>query len=115
MSKSTLKSNRQEIKSQLAQNLPNALAAMGDVAVNLITAQMETGYSKPIRDTGALIADVSSQVNGDAVEVGNTLPYAGFVHDGTYKMEARHYINDALLNESAKAKLGEAAKAELFR
>ena len=115
MSRSTFKNNKAKVKATLAQRMPDALQAMGDVAVGLIRDKMETGYGRPIRDTGALIADVASQLNGDVVEVGNTLPYAGFVHDGTYKMEARHYINDALLNESANAKLGEAAKDELFR
>lgn len=114
MSKSTLTNNRAHVQQAIENRLPDALEAMGSVAVGLVKNNMETGYGRPIRKTGALNADVSHEVNGNAVEVGNTLNYSLFVHDGTYKMAGRAYISDALLTDSAKNKIIDAAKDKLF-
>lgn len=114
MGKSTFKNNKAKVKATIAERMPDALRAMGNTAADLVRDNMESGYGKPIRDTGALIADVASQVNGDVAEVGNTLYYSLFVHEGTRKMSARHYINDAILNDQAKKKIADAAKEELF-
>ena len=114
MSKTTFKDHAASLKSIMEQRKPRALAAMGETAVDLIRDNMEHGYSKPVRDTGTLIADVQSRVNGDVVEVGNTLHYAGYVHDGTYKMAGRKYITDALLKLSSREKLAQVARDVLF-
>ena len=63
---------------------------------------MQTGYGNPIWDTGSLQGDVQYQLDAEddsTITVGNTLEYAPFVHDGTYKMGARPYIRDAILND----------------
>lgn len=109
--------NAQYFKTTVARNKKAALAALGDKAVELIVDNMERGYlganglPHPIRQTGALIADVQSEVVGDVVQVGNTLHYSRFVHDGTYKMQGRPYITDALTN-GAEA-LGEVVADEI--
>lgn len=84
-----------------------ALTAEGITAVELITMRMQTGYGKPIWRTGALQGDVQYEVDGDQVIVGNTLEYAPYVHDGTYKMAGRAYVRDALFNELAQQALGD--------
>lgn len=95
--------NAQHFKDTVAKNKKEALEALGNKAVDLIVDNMQNGYlganglPKPIRQTGALMADVQMEVDGDIVRVGNTLPYSKFVHDGTYKMQGRPYISDALL------------------
>ena len=91
--------NSKKILLQMDSNGGRAAHAVGVKAVNLILWQMRQGYGKPIRQTGDLQRDVSYQVvDRTTVDVGNTLEYAPFVHDGTSKMEGRPYIRDALLS-----------------
>lgn len=89
-----------EIKAQLARNVKTALTAIGQKGVELTLGQMESGYGKPIRQTGDLMRDVSFAVENsgpNSVDVGNSLEYAPFVHDGTYKMAGRPYLRDAIM------------------
>lgn len=91
--------NRAQVLTQLNENASRATLAVGTKAVGLIVNQMQTGYGRPIRQTGDLQRDVNYEVVDDAtVNVGNSLEYAPFVHDGTRKMGARPYIRDALMN-----------------
>ncbi len=100
---------------------------MGIKAVNLILYRMRQGYGKPIRQTGDLQRDVTYEVNdgNDSVEIGNTLEYAPFVHDGhaVYIKDVgwrvlpgghtpgRPYIRDALTGNDAAEKLRKVAEA----
>lgn len=86
-----------EVLSQINQNASAATLAVGIKAVNLVLWQMRQGYGRPIRQTGDLQRDVSFEVVDDkTVNVGNTLEYAVYVHEGTRKMNKRPYITDAL-------------------
>lgn len=90
-----------EIIAKVGDNIQAALHAMGTKAVKLIVSNMKTGYGKPIRKTGDLMRDVEYETERsgkNTVDVGNSLEYAPYVHEGTYKMAARHYIKDALEN-----------------
>lgn len=89
-----------EIKAQLARNIKTALTALGQKGVELTLDKMQIGYGRPIRQTGNLMRDVSFAVENsgqNSVDVGNSLEYAPFVHDGTYKMAGRPYLRDALI------------------
>ena len=103
------------VKKQISANRGAALRAMGIKAVNLILQQMRSGYGKPIRQTGNLMRDVSYDVQegSGVVLVGNSLEYAPFVHEGTYKLKGRPYIKDALTTESAATQLRKVAENEL--
>ena len=96
-------------------NVNAALHAIGIKAVNLILYQMRRGYGKPIRDTGNLQRDVQYEVNTSmhTVKVGNTLEYAPFVHDGTYKMPGRPYINDSISKTRAGPQFRKVAEENL--
>ena len=85
-----------ELEATLAQALPAAVRAMGETAVQAVRTQMMTGYTRPVYNTGALHADVRCRAEGASVIVGNTLPYAPAVHDGTARMAARPYLQDGL-------------------
>lgn len=116
MASVVLKDYSIKVKAQMAGNVTMALTAMGIKAVNLILHQMQRGYGKPIRKTGDLQRDVSYDVgrSGDnTVDVGNTLEYGPYVHEGTYKMKGRPYIKDALTGETAKQQLQKVAEAYL--
>lgn len=100
-----LTDNTSQLMTQLQGNVKKALTAMGTEAVKLTVSQMQGGYGKPIWQTGDLQRDVSYEVNRsgeNTVDVGNTLEYAKYVHEGTYKMQARHYFRDALNNGAAR-------------
>jgi hypothetical protein len=114
--KVTLTDNSATVKAQLDGNRKAALEAMGIKSVNLILNQMESGYGKPIRQTGDLMRDVQYEVerSGEGtVDVGNTLYYGPYVHEGTVRMKARHYIRDALISGTATQSLKTVAEAAL--
>lgn len=114
--KVTLVDNSDKVLTQLEGNKEAALNAMGIKAVNLILWQMRQGYGKPIRQTGDLQRDVSYEVNNsapDTVDVGNTLKYGQYVHDGTSRMAARPYNRDGLTGEDHKKQLQKVAEAAL--
>lgn len=124
----TFKDNSKQVKTQLAGNVQAAHAAMGVEAVRLINKQMESGYKDPhptldlqgrktggthtnIRWHGDLMRDVDSEIDGNVVNVGNTLEYSIPVHEGTSRMSGRPYIKDGI--EGGKSALQKVAEAQL--
>ena len=93
------KDNSREVFDTYNKNKAAALDAMGIKAVGLIVDNMQRGYGKPIRRKGDLMRDVCFEpISDDALNVGNTLKYSLFVHEGTRKIKGRAYIKDALLS-----------------
>lgn len=125
-----IQANFDQVSQTIEARKKIALTAMGIKAVNLILYKMRQGYGKPIRQTGDLQRDVTYEINesNDSVEVGNTLEYAPFVHDGhaghsVYIKDVgwrvlpgghtpgRPYIRDALTGNDAAEKLRKVAEA----
>lgn len=97
-----------DVLQQFDRNKAKAANAVGIKAVGLIVRNMQSGYGRPIRQTGDLMRDVSYDVVDDnTVNVGNTLDYSLHVHEGTRKMAARHYVTDALTTENGKTEIKE--------
>ena len=99
------KDNSKEILDLLKTNEGRALTAIGMEAVELVVKKMyHPNEGKEIYDTGNLIGDVNYKVrmNDLEVDIGNTLRYAIWVHEGTenedgsVRMAARPYLKDAL-------------------
>lgn len=105
--------NTDAVESQLERNVKRTLPAMGREAVGLIMDGMDTLYGAPIWQTGDLHRDVNYKVReaDKSVDVGNSLEYAPFVHEGTRKMKARPYITDSLNGDYAKERLLKIAEA----
>lgn len=123
--------NSGQVKLQMAGNVQRALIAIGTKAVALIVRKMQHGYSDPhptrdmrgrptggthtdIRQTGDLMRDVNYEVEASApntVDVGNSMMYAPFVHEGTYKLRGRPYIKDGIME--GKAEIQAIAEATL--
>lgn len=124
-----------QVKLQMTGNKLRALTAMGIRAVALIVKQMQSGYHDPhptrdsqgrptggthtdIRFTGDLMRDVNYEVEASApntVDVGNSMMYAPFVHEGTYKLRGRPYIKDGVMEGKAEIQaVAEAALKEGF-
>lgn len=112
------KSNVDLILTQLRAAAESAMEKSGQVAVEAVQEQMLYGYNTPhgpdghteIVDTGALFDSIEATAvkasqNLVSVDVGTNVPYAGYVHDGTWKLEARPFLRDALMNESTQDKL----------
>ena len=103
------------LRQRLQTHAREALAALGAEAVACVGGAMDARYGRPIRDTGALRRDLSFQVrDGElAVDVGNSLPYAAAVHEGTARMPGRPYLRDGLADGQALARLGAVLEARL--
>lgn len=87
---------------------------MGDTAVNITRDAIMNLYRRPIWKTGALHNDVQKANRSQkSIEVGNTLHYSLFVHEGTYKMAARPYMRDSLTTTQAAQQISNAALQEL--
>lgn len=96
-----LELHTEEILEKLERNKKTALTAVGEQAREFIKECMVGGYPRPVYDTGTLYRDVQYKPSGDdAVDVGSTLDYAPYVHDGTYKMAGRAYIRDGILGNA---------------
>lgn len=110
-----LEDNSRVVLKTMDGNVAAALNAIGIKAQNLILWQMQQGYGKPIRQTGNLQRDVQYEVDERAkvVHIGNTLEYATYVHDGTYKMAGRPYIQDGLTGENHGKQLRQVAEEAL--
>lgn len=98
MGQMVFKDNSKAVFAQLEQNSKAALKAMGIAAINAVGKQMQNGYGKPIRKTGALMRDVRVEESdaGDHIRIGNTLEYAVHIHEGTSKIKGRPYIKDGI-------------------
>ena len=96
---------------KLANCMKQAGAHLEKEAVEWVQQQMLYGYSTPhgkdghteIYDTGYMAEEsISAEAHQDAqntftVSVGSSAPYAHYVHNGTYKLEARPFLDDALM------------------
>lgn len=97
--------NSPAVRAQMEANVQAALDAMGTACVGYVVQQMQNGYYKPIRRTGDLMRDVHYEVGRsapDTVDIGNSLKYAPFVHDGTSRMFGRPYLRDGIAGNTSK-------------
>ena len=118
MAKYTVKSNVDLVMQQLSANAASTMNRCGEIAVEAIQNQMLYGYGTPhgpdghteIVDTGRLFDSIQATVtrvsqNLVTAEAGTNVEYAGYVHNGTYKLEPRPFVRDALLSEETQDKL----------
>ena len=93
-----IRDNRAAARAAMERAIQTALTAIGLAAVEVTTDYMQTRYGAPIRQTGDLMRDLNQQPSQTpkAVDVGNSLEYAEWVHNGTRRMAARPYLKDAL-------------------
>lgn len=109
----------------------NALAAMqevGQIGVEGVQYQMLYGYHTPhgedghteIVDTGRTFDSITTeteQVSPTRVEtvVGTNVPYAIYVHDGTYKLEARPFVRDGIMSNETLGKIKSVITEQIFK
>lgn len=94
---------------RLQGSIGSAAEEVAQVAVEAVQTQMLWGYNDPhgpdghteIVDTGRLFDSITAQVNRINASyyqtvVGTDVPYAIYVHEGTYKLKGRPFITDGL-------------------
>lgn len=117
----TVKSNADLILAQIASNAQSAMQQAAQIGVEAVQNQILYGYHTPhgadghteIVDTGALFDSITGQAERQSqnlvtAAVGTNVPYAGYVHNGTYKLEARPFIRDAMMSEETQEKIAAA-------
>lgn len=111
----TFKSYKTEVLRRVRGNLKQAAVDVGDIARDAVQSQMLWGYHDvhgnpphtEIVDTGALFDSIEGSVNAINANVyqtvvGTSIPYAKYVHDGTYKLKGRPFIADGINNSKAE-------------
>ena len=108
-------------------NIRDAASVVAEIAVEAVQWQMLWGYHDvhgmpdnphtEIVDTGRLFDRITGSVNRisnnyDQAVVGTDVPYAVYVHEGTYKLNGRPFITDGLASakDSMDAAIREAIK-----
>ena len=111
----TFNDNSGDVLRMISANVSRALTAMGTVAVGQIVRTMQRAYWRPIWLTGDLQRDVSFEAHESehAVDVGSSLNYATYVHEGTSRMRGRPYITDAMTSASGADAIRAAAESAL--
>lgn len=122
----TFKDNSAIVLRQIGTNSKAAMDAAGEAMVEAVQEKMLYGYhdmhGQPphteIVDTGRLFESIQAAVKRDSqnaysTEVGTDVPYAIYVHEGTYKLRGRPFITDGVLDSRPKLKdiLSEKLKA----
>ena len=91
-----LTSRREAVLRCLEAALPQALRAAGEAGADAAAERMRRGYASPVIASGALLRDLQVRPEGARCEIGNTLPYAAYVHNGTSRVPARPYLRDGM-------------------
>lgn len=112
-----MRDNVNLIIERVRDNIGDAMEAAGNAAVEMVQYKILFGYDDmhgapphtEIVDTGALFNSVHAEVHRESqnlvsVAVGTNLPYAKYVHEGTYKLKGRRFITDALLEGQDRLK-----------
>ena len=98
-----LRSRREAAVRRLEGALPEALRAAAEACADRAAALMRGGYARPVIASGALLRDLRVRAEGRRAEIGNTLPYAVWVHNGTSRVPARPYLRDGVRGGAEEA------------
>ena len=102
--------NSDIILRKVANNCQEAMEQVGELLVEAVQGKILYGYSDvhgnpphtEIVDTGALFDSIEAEVsrasqNAFGVSVSTDVSYAGYVHDGTYKLKGRPFMSDGVM------------------
>ena len=92
-------SNVGQVKAELERRIPIVLEALG---IQAETNAVDEITSLGAVDTGRLRASITHQVDesDDSVIIGSPVEYAPYVELGTYKMDSRPFLRNAIMNYS---------------
>ena len=111
MSNVSFKDNSALVLRRIGTNSQTAMEKAAELLVEAVQEKILYGYSDvhgnpphtEIVDTGALFDSIQASARRDSqntysTEVGTNIPYAQYVHDGTYKLKGRPFITDAVMD-----------------
>ncbi len=93
-----LKPHLRKVKEELRKAVNAGLTAAGSSAVASVRREMQSGYGKPIRQSGKLYDSISFRAEDGILSVGSDLPYAALVHEGTSSMPGRPFLLEGMQN-----------------
>ena len=109
--------NSDIILQKVANNCQEAMEQVGELLVEAVQGKILYGYHDvhgnpphtEIVDTGALFDSIEADVsrasqNAFGVGVGTDVSYAGYVHDGTYKLKGRPFVSDGVMESREDVK-----------
>lgn len=95
MSEVIINSHVGEVKAELRNRIPTILEALGiEAEGNAVTEITDLGAV----DTGRLRGSITHAVDDDSAIVGTDVEYGVYVEMGTYKMQARPFLRNAIEN-----------------
>lgn len=90
-----LESHADEVLAEFHDRVPVILEALGiEAEGNAVTEITDLGAV----DTGRLRGSISHATDDDAAYIGSNVEYAPYVELGTYKMAARPFLRNAIVN-----------------
>lgn len=96
-----LTDNSDAVLRLVGKNSTKALEAMGKTGKSLVQYAILHHYAKAPYDTGRMYNSVDYSTHLQSVDIGtntNERKYSVYVHEGTYKMAARPFLRDGLLD-----------------
>ena len=109
--------NSDIILRKVADNCQEAMEQVGELLVEAVQGKILYGYHDvhgnpphtEIVDTGALFDSIEAEVsrasqNAFGVSVSTDVSYAGYVHDGTYKLKGRPFMSDGAMESREDVK-----------
>ena len=103
MANFVFKDNSDIVLRQISVNSDNTMKKVGEKLVESVQSAMLYNYSKEVVDTGRLFDSIEYQQrrvsqNTYETQVGSSVHYAGYVHEGTSRMRGRPYIRDGIMD-----------------
>ena len=103
MANFVFKDNSNLVLKRVSANAQSAVKKAGPLLVESVQGAMLYRYEREPIDTGALFDSIRAETkrgsqNLYSVDVGSDKHYAGYVHEGTYKMKGRPYIRDGVMD-----------------
>lgn len=89
--------NTDEVLEALDRAISVGLEEIGSLVEGDAAIQLEK-YPRRV-DTGRLRNSITHEVHGKSVDIGTNVEYAGYVHDGTSKMEPNRFLVNAAEND----------------
>lgn len=84
-----------EVKNELAHRIPTILEALGiEAEGNAVSEITDLGAI----DTGRLRDSITHTTDDESAIIGTNVEYASYVELGTYKMESRPFLRNAIEN-----------------
>ena len=94
------KDHSEQVLAEINKRINKALTALGFAVVNVTKDYIDNRYGRKIWISGDLYRSITfapPDIINKTVTIGSNMEYAGWVHNGTARMEARPFLRDAIM------------------